>query len=228
MSDKKICGYRPAPENYNNWLTALHAERLKRLGQRNSAKSLGSQQRPMIIVLHLFADDIEGLQHWLDIIYELAAPTAYGECIDFVVDDLWGAYVFQLDGFSICRGDSSFDITSPPLIYGVSTAGEVHFFGNAAGPRIPSVESLGEFCGQLWQQKLVQEFGLESRLQVQPIHLADFNKYIYDEEQGDVLLCLYGSHTTHKFLQDLEILAAKLQHEQIKLYKMDPNMLRTN
>lgn len=222
MSYENICGYKPAPQNYNSWLPFLYEKRLKRLEERQ----LKFEKLPKLIVLHLFCDDLKCLKHWLDIINELADSDSFGNKIMFFVDDLWAAYVFQWDGFSIHRGDNNFNLKSPPLIYGVNDVGEVHFFGSARGPNTPSPESLGRFCSQLLAGSLVLSLGYQDRLRVPDVELANFNELIYSSQNKDVFVCFYRSHNhgqnekNDTFLS-LEKLAAELKQEEISIYKMN-------
>ncbi|EDV93651.1 uncharacterized protein LOC6563243 [Drosophila grimshawi] len=220
-----MCGYKPLPANYNSWLAPLHAERLKRLGEKLLVLKLKMKKRPMIIGLHLFADDVDGLRHWVELLYQIAAPHSYGEKITFFVDDLWAAYAFDLNGFSLWRGHTSFSIQSPPLIFGISAAGKVHFLGSAKGPKTPCLENLQAFCDQLLTESIEQELGFEDWLPVPDVDLSNFNELIYGE-QADLVICFYNSQEldmdeTREFLDDLCRLAAKLQNEQVKIFKMN-------
>lgn len=96
----------------------------------------------MLIALHLFADDADRLKHWLDMIYEVAAPELFGKQMEFFVDDIWASYIFNLNTWGIKRCDSSFSTQSAPLIFGVTASGVVHFFGRAQGPQKPSLRKL--------------------------------------------------------------------------------------
>ncbi|KAH8414025.1 hypothetical protein KR222_002604, partial [Zaprionus bogoriensis] len=215
---ENICGYRPAPKNFNNWLSPLHKGRLRRFEERE----LKGGKQPKIIMVHLFADDAERCAPWLEMIYKLAAPDLYGQKIDFFVDDLWAAYVFQWDGFSIHRGDNSFSIESPPLIYGINADREVYFFGNAEGPKTPSLQAIAGFCKELLAGTLVLPAGFEDRLPVQDVDLSSFNDLIYGDEYRDILICFYsGQKQTEDILVKLAQLAAQLQQEQIIIYKMN-------
>ncbi|XP_060649066.1 uncharacterized protein LOC132786534 [Drosophila nasuta] len=216
MLPSSICGYNPKPENYFNWLSPLHAERLNRITLRSLQKEKRTQ--PLLLMLHLFADDLDGLKTWLDIFYDVAGT--YDNKIRFYVDDLWAAYVFQWNDFSIRRGDSSFTLKSPPLIYGVSATGEVHFFGNAAGPTLPSLQKLKVFCSQLLTESLGKSLTIEETVKVADVELSTFNDLIYGEDQNDIIVCFYSSVSeSSEVLNDLERLAAKLQHEKISIYK---------
>ncbi|XP_030565237.1 uncharacterized protein LOC115765716 [Drosophila novamexicana] len=181
----------------------------------------------MVIALHLFADDLDGLKHWLDMIYEVAVPDSFGKQIEFLVDDIWAAYVFDLfNKYPFRRDDSSFSTQSPPLILGVSAAGEGHFFGSAHGPSTPSLESLRVFCTQLLTDSLVQQFRFEDKRRVPDIELANFNDLIYGAQQADIVLGFNSSHKlgtakTEHFLDNLERLAARMEQEQVNIFKMN-------
>lgn len=225
MSFENICGFRPAPPNFKNWMSPLYEKRFKRLEER----PLKLEKLPKLIVLHLFCDDLQRLKPWLDIIYELAAPESYGNKIRFFVDDLWSAYVFQWDGFSIHRGDNSFNLQSPPLIYGVNDAGEVHFFGTAKGPTPPNLESLDRFCSHLLAGSLAPSLGFQERMRVPDVDLTNFNDLIYGSQNSDVVIGFYRSPEqteTSNFLLCLEKFAAQIQHEDLSIYKM--NITRSN
>ncbi|XP_064554509.1 uncharacterized protein LOC135439678 [Drosophila montana] len=219
--------YNRPPPNYNSWLSPRHAERLKRLGKKKLTFTLRLEKRPMVIALHMFADDLDGLKHWLDMIYEVAALDSFGKQIEFLVDDIWAAYVFDLfNKYPFRRDDSSFSTQSPPLIFGVSAAGEVHFFGSAHGPSTPSLESLHVFCTQLLADSLVQQFRFEDKRRVPDMELANFNDLIYGEQQADILLGFYSSYKlgtaeTENFLDNLARLAARMQQEQVNIFKMN-------
>lgn len=220
MSFENICGYRPQPPHFKSWMSPLYEKRFKRLEERQ----LKLEKLPKLIVLHLFCDDLERLKPWLDIIYELAAPDSYGSKIKFFVDDLWSAYVFQWDGFSIHRGDNSFNLQSPPLIYGVNYAGEVHFFGNAKGPMEPNVESLDRFCSHLLGGPLVPPLGLQERMCVPDVNLSNFNDLIYGNQNRDIVIGFYRSPEqteTSNFLLCFEKFAAQIQQEDLSIYKMN-------
>ncbi|BFF91632.1 uncharacterized protein DMAD_09865 [Drosophila madeirensis] len=209
----------PPPPNYKALLEAKYVDRLKRLH-----KLVKIVNRPLLIVLHLFADDVVALKHWIDMIYELAAPEAHGAAMDFFIDDVYGAYVFNEYEFNFYRSeDLGYSMDSPPLIYGVTAEGRVVFFGNLEGPHVPTAESLKEFCEQLTMGTIEPQ--PLCPVKVLHVDLASMNELIYSESL-DIALCLYsslqnGTDVNKNCMQGLETLSDKLKQEPICLYKMD-------
>lgn len=223
MSHWFYCDHNVVPLNYRTWMKAQHAERFKRLEDGERLWKLNEQHRPILIVLHLFANESEGLSQWLDMIYDVAAPDCFGTKIEFFVDDLWAAHIFQWDGYF--DRNAIYSMQSPPLIYGISATGKVHFFGDAIGPNTPCQKSLGTFCNQLLDESLVSLFRFEDKVSVPEIDLENFSGLVYGQEE-DVVICFYNSQNqgmpeTDDFLRVLEKLAAKMQQERIKIFKMN-------
>ncbi|KAH8358842.1 hypothetical protein KR093_002791, partial [Drosophila rubida] len=219
-----FCDLNVRPLNYKTWMSPEQAERFNRLENDEIGMTLALEKRPILIVFHLFADNVTHLQRWLDMIYQLAAKELYGNQIAFFVDDLWATHMFGWDGF-VCRAEN-YPMESPPLIYGKDAAGRVHFFGNDKGPDTPCLESLGQFCKQLLENSLPAPMEYKDKIQVPDIHLKNFNEILYGQEELDIVVCFYSSHKmrtpeTAKFLTDLEKLAAKLQQENIQFWKMN-------
>lgn len=204
-------------------MKAQYAERFKRLEDGEMLWKLNEQQRPILIVLHLFANESEVLSQWLDMIYAIAAPDSFGTKIEFFVDDFFAGHIFQWDGY-FCR-NAIYSMQSPPLIYGISASGKVHFFGDAKGPNTPCQKSLGTFCNQLLDESLVFPFEFTDKVPVPEIELENFTGLVYGQEE-DVVICFYNSQNlgmpeTDDYLSVLEKLAAKMQQEHIKIFKMD-------
>lgn len=223
MSRWFYCDHNVEPVNYRTWMKAQYAERFKRLEDGEMLWKLNEQQRPILIVLHLFANESEDLSQWLDMIYNIAAPDSFGTKIEFFVDDFFAGHIFQWDGYFY--RNAIYSMQSPPLIYGISASGKVHFFGDAKGPNTPCQKSLGTFCNQLLDESLVSPFKFEDKVTVPEIDLESFSGLVYGQEE-DVVICFYNSQNlgmpeTDDYLSVLEKLAAKLQQEHIKIFKMD-------
>lgn len=204
-------------------MKAQYAERFKRLEDGEMLWKLNEQHRPILIVLHLFANESEDLSPWLDMIYNIAAPDSFGSKIEFFVDDFFAGHIFQWDGYFY--RNAIYSMQSPPLIYGISASGKVHFFGDAKGPNTPCQKSLGTFCNQLLDESLVSPFKFEDKVTVPEINLENFSGLVYGQEE-DVVICFYNSQNlgmpeTDDYLSVLEKLAAKMQQEHIKIFKMD-------
>lgn len=223
MSHWFYCDPNLEPLNYRKWMTPQQAERFRRLGDGETLWKLNEQNHPILIVLHLFANDSTELTKWLDIIYEIAAPDSFGSKIEFFVDDLWAGHIFQWDNYEF--RNAIFSMQSAPLIYGVSATGKVHFFGNTIGPHTPSPKTLGTFCNQLLADSLVSPYRFDDKVPVPEIDLENFNDHVYGQDK-DVVICFYNSQNqgmpeTDDFLRVLEKLAAKMQQERIKIFKMN-------
>lgn len=223
MSRWFYCDPNVEPQNYRTWMKAQHAERFKRLEDGEKLWKLNEQHRPILIVLHLFANESEDLSQWLDMIYDIAAPDSFGTKIEFFVDDLFAAHIFQWDGYFY--RNTMYSMQAPPLIYGISATGKVHFFGDAIGPNTPCQKSLGAFCNQLLDESLVSPFKFEDKVPVPEIDLENFSGLVYGQEE-DVVICFYNSQNqgtpeTDNYLSVLEKLAAKMQQEHIKIFKMN-------
>ncbi|XP_062126762.1 uncharacterized protein LOC133839332 [Drosophila sulfurigaster albostrigata] len=219
-----FCDYNVMPLNYNTWMSPQYSERFQRVDDGETTLGITRDKRPMLIVLHLFAENVSYLQHWLDMVYKLSAKELYGEKIAFFVDDLWSTHVFGWDGY-VCRSEN-YPMESPPLIYGKDAAGKVHFFGSNKEPKTPSLESLGEFCKQFLEGSLIAPVEYKEKIPVPDIDLVNFNEIVYGQDEMDILICLYssqklGTPDTDKFLRDLESLAGKLQQEQVQIWKMN-------
>lgn len=223
MSRWFYCDHNVEPLNYRTWMKAHYAERFKRLEDGEMLWKLNEQQRPILIVLHLFANESEEMGQWLDMIYDIAAPDSFGTKIEFFVDDLFAGHIFQWDGYFY--RNTIYSMKSPPLIYGISATGKVHFFGDAKGPNTPCQKSLGTFCNQLLDESLVSPFKFEDKVPVPEINLENFSGLVYGQEE-DVVICFYNSQNlgmpeTDDYLSVLEKLAAKMQQEHIKIFKMN-------
>ncbi|KAH8311049.1 hypothetical protein KR044_004030, partial [Drosophila immigrans] len=224
-----FCDYNVMPLNYNTWMSPLQAERFHRVDDGKTELGIKSEKRPMLMVFHLFADNVTYLQHWLDMVYQLAANELYGKEIAFYVDDLWATHIFGWDGY-VCRAEN-YPMESPPLIYGKDASGKVHFFGSDKGPHTPSLEGLGEFCKQLLEDSLIAPAEYKDKIQVPDVDLSNFNEIVYGQNEVDIFICFYSSQQlgmpeTDKLLRDLEIISAKLQQEQLQIWKM--NVQREN
>ncbi|XP_016950737.1 uncharacterized protein LOC108024990 [Drosophila biarmipes] len=218
------CGYNPPPPNFKDFLPEKYKDRLQRLpnfGQMR--KSWETHKRPTLVMLHVFADDFGALEKWVELAYRLAAPEALGGKMDFYVDDMWQSYIFNEDDFSFFRDDDGYNVESLPLVYGVGAAGEVFFFGDFAGPKLPDLEGLRDFCEQVIQGNVKQATTKDPKVEV--INLANWNELVYASE-GDIAICFYdsrqnGSEVNESLMINLDRLGDRLKQESVRLYKMD-------
>ncbi|KAH8289058.1 hypothetical protein KR054_008098, partial [Drosophila jambulina] len=217
------CGYNPPPPNFKTFFSEKYVDRLKRLpGFGKMRKSWESHKRPTLIVLHVFADDSKALEKWIKMAYQLADPDNLGQLMDFYVDDVWAAYIFNEQDFTFFRGDEGCSVDAPPLIYGVTASGEVLFFGDPR-PKTPNLENLKGFCKQVIEGKVVETNHQKS--QVEHIDLAHWNELIYATDE-DVAVLFYnsqhnGTEANDTIMQRLTRLGDCLKQETVRLYQMD-------
>ncbi|KAH8369002.1 hypothetical protein KR200_007035, partial [Drosophila serrata] len=216
-------GYNPPPPNFKTFFSEKYGGRLKRLPNFGKMrKSWESQKRPTLIVLHVFGDDCGALEKWMEMAYQLADPDDLGQQMDFYVDDVWAAYIFNEEDFTFFRGDIGCSVDEPPLIYGVTASAEVSFFGDP-GRETPNLESLREFCRQVIEGK--DEEPSNRNTQVEHIDLAHWNELIYASDE-DIAVFFYnslhnGTKANDTILQSLSKLGDCLKQEAVRLYKMD-------
>ncbi|KAH8247019.1 hypothetical protein KR032_006953, partial [Drosophila birchii] len=220
------CGYNPPPSNFNTFFSEKYEDRLKRLPGFGKMRKTWeeSNKRPMLIVLHVFADDIGALEKWMDMAYQLADPNGLGQVMDFYVDDVWAAYIFNEEDFAFFRGDDGCSVDAPPLIYGVTASGQVYFFGEFSGPKTLTLELLKGFCRQVTEGKVEEPSCRESR--VEHVDLARWNELIYATDD-DIAVLFYnslqnGMEANSSIKQSLSRLGDCLkQEEAVRLYQMD-------
>ncbi|XP_017076503.2 uncharacterized protein LOC108111502 [Drosophila eugracilis] len=218
------CGYNPPPSNFKTFFPEKYKDRLKRLPDLGKMrKSWEINKRFTLIMLHVFADDIRVLEKWMDMVYQLAAPGELQGEMDFYVDDMWQSYIFNEDNFEFFRNDDDFSVDSYPLIYVVSPTGQVHFFGDFRGPKLPDVETLRNFCHEV-KGGTIRELSYRDP-KVEDINLDSWNEVIYTSDE-DIALCLYdslknGTEVNNSLMKNLDQLGDKLKQESVKLYKMD-------
>ncbi|XP_036673749.3 probable protein disulfide-isomerase ER-60 [Drosophila suzukii] len=218
------CGYNPPPPNFSNFLPGKFKDRLQRLpnfGQMR--KSWETHKRPTLVMLHVFADDFGALEKWVEIAYRLAAPETLSVKMDVYVDDMWQSYIFNEDDFSFFRDDDAFTLDSFPLIYAVSATGEVFFFGNFSGPKLPDLDSLKDFCEQVINGNVKEPTSKDPKVEV--INLASWNELVYASDK-DLVICLYnslqnGTEINNSLMINLDRLGERLKQESVRLYKMD-------
>ncbi|KAH8347448.1 hypothetical protein KR059_010975, partial [Drosophila kikkawai] len=218
------CGYNPPPPGFKTFFSEKYEDRLKRLpGFGKMRKSWDSHRRPTLILLHVFADDFGALEKWMEMAYQVADPDDLGQLMDFYVDDVWAAYIFNEEEFSFFRSDEGCSVDAAPLIYGVTASGEVFFFGKFSGPKTPDVESLKVFCRQVIEGNVEEPISRKS--QVEHIDLAHWNELIYASDE-DVAVLFYnslqnGTQANDAIMQSLSRLGDCLKQEAVRLYKMD-------
>ncbi|XP_044312832.1 uncharacterized protein LOC108052520 [Drosophila rhopaloa] len=221
---RSYCGYNPPPPNFETFFLEKYEDRLQRLPNFGKMReSWETHKRPTLIMLHVFADDFGALEKWMQMSYELADAEVLGRKMDFYVDDVWKAFIFNEDEFSFFRSDEGCSVNSAPLIYAVSAKGEVFFFGDFAGPKSPTLESLSDFCKQVINGNMREPACREPR--VENIDLASWDELLYASDE-DIALCFYNSlqssaQVNTSLMITLERLADTLKQESVRLYKMD-------
>lgn len=83
---------------------------------------------------------------------------------------------------------------------------------------------------QILSESLVQHLKLEDKCQVPEVDLTSFNELMYGEYDADIIICFYTTLQRETgvgniFIEDIQGLAAKLNHEKVKIFKMN---LETN
>ncbi|KAH8306315.1 hypothetical protein KR018_007378, partial [Drosophila ironensis] len=221
---REFSGYNPPPPNFDTYFPAKLEDRIKRLPKYGKfRRDWEAHKRPLLIMLHIFADDIGALEKWMDMAYQLAAPDALGQQMDFYVDDLWASYIFDENEFTFFRGDQGFSVDQPPLIYGVSATGEVFFYGGIAGKDSPNPESLREFCRQVLLGNVEEPHCPDFK--IEELGWDTLNEKIYGTEE-DVVVCFYnsqqnGTEVNTKLLENLKHLGQHLRQERVRVLKMD-------
>lgn len=224
MSHRDFCGYNPPPSNFKTFFLPKYEDRLKRLPNFGKMRREWEiEKRPLLIMLHLFADNFGALEKWMDFAYQVAGADGLGPEMDFYVDDLWACYIFNEEDFSFHRGDEGTSVDSPPLIYGVTSLGEVHFFGGFDGPKTPSLVTLGDFCRGLIKGSIEDPTPSDSI--ITDIDLATWNEMIYSVDE-DLAVCFYnsqqnGTTVNDSLMQNLERLGSHLKQESVRLCKLD-------
>ncbi|KAH8382145.1 hypothetical protein KR009_002065, partial [Drosophila setifemur] len=199
-------------------------DRVKRLPKLSKMlREWETQNRPRLIMLHLFGDNLKNLEKWMEMAYQLAAPESLGQQMDFYLDDVWAAYIFNPDDFNFFRGDESCSADAVPLIYGISASRDVYFFGDLAGPQKVNLETLGEFCKAVINGNMKEPIFGNS--QFEEIDLTNWNELIYTKDE-DIAVCFYNSQQNGTELNDclmtnLERVGNHLRQEPVRLYKMN-------